>query len=297
MDEAQDQLDRPSIPGHEQERRRHARKGAARIWEQVRLAPGDVRSRRADLRNCLAQKAREANVDLIIEATKAGSNSFVVPKYLNRRRFREDIDGLRFRINVLYEFHGDRKWRERANILREVEVRAKQLVRLLSSQTESEWIKSRLASERSGLIGEDIKKGEWHSKDVEEFTNIETLLVDLRRLEQSATRALGRDDMKGVAPYPQARSLFQSMISTGLPAIFIRRFRQPITFGSRQHAQSAADREDGPFLRFAEAVLADLGIESERGAPYSRATIAREYRRLTSAGNPKKKVGTSRVSE
>jgi hypothetical protein len=219
----------------------------------------------------------DAEVDHILEAV----GERFVPPGLSGRRLRKDIDWAGTHYHVRAE-GSDARWRERCERLRDVEKLARKLRKKLSDET-GEWVRHRISG--SFPLGEGAPRAAgYRSRDpapslhalrhglarlarvaVREVTKVETLLLD-------GSKSIGPTGPN--RPWPNERSAFNWLVEW-LAEIYSRHF------GRDAGSSRETDGPDvnGPYIRFVEAVLADLDILNRRGGkpkPYSRAYIARE---------------------
>src|SRR5215207_1612042 len=136
-----------------------------------------------------------------------------------------------------------------------------------------------------------------------------TLCHGLARLARVAVREVSREvEIKTgeaesirpltspTAPWPQERNAFHWLIGVELVGIFERHFGRRAAPGRSHNDYTGETGEaNSPYIRFAHAVLADLGIKSNRGKLYSRETIARELTRIKTGAPARRKPKYERV--
>jgi len=233
--------------------------------------------RRRDRETRLAAAIKRANVEHILDAVGRKH----VPDFINRRRLREDIDNIGKIARTYADLDDDRLSRNRLKRLQEVERTARKLRSQLSDE-DGRWVRQKLGP------GFPLGEGEFRRKRKDRAPSISGLMFGSARLARLARRERGRSSP--YAPVPQDRSAPEWLIGVHLPEIYHRYFLKPPGVGrSHDPINELSGEANSPYIRFAEAVLTELGITTNRGAPYRRETISREFQRARSGEQPRRK--------
>ena len=252
----------------------------------------------------LAQANESAEVDVIVTAVR-------LKHRLSPRRLRNDIRWANTHYRTRADLGSDARWRERCERLRDVEKLARKLREKLSDET-GEWVRHRISG--SFPLGEGAPRVRKHRRAAgyrsrDPAPSLYALCHGLARLARVAVREVSREvEIKTgeaesirpltspTAPWPQERNAFHWLIGVELVGIFERHFGRRAAPGRSHNDYTGETGEaNSPYIRFAHAVLADLGIKSNRGKPYSRETIARELTRIKTGAPARRKPKYERV--
>ncbi|PVE25954.1 hypothetical protein DC522_01560 [Microvirga sp. KLBC 81] len=221
---------------------------------------------------------KAANVDHILKAV----GRMHIPRTINRRRLREDIEWAGSLWDTLNELDSRGLWSGRVHRLKDIEMAARRLRSLLSNDTA--WLQQ--------VIGQQFPLGEgaMRGKRRDPAPSLRGLVVGLARLARITNRARGQT--KPEAPLRQDKSAAEWLIGTHLPEIFEQHFQQQARIArprSHHGEKEITGKANSPYIRFAEAVLNELGIKSTHGGPYSRETILKVFQQTRSGAKPRRK--------
>ena len=130
--------------------------------------------------------------------------------------------------------------------------------------------KARKAAKRLAVVLEAGEVGDWSvtspsGGDLKSRDFANKLVCDI----DAALRAKRSDLEQAYADTFKAHSPFEWLVGIYLPDVYELNFQKKPTVS-----------EDGPFVRFGESVLRELGVAKDDGAPYKRSSIARTLRSI-----------------
>jgi hypothetical protein len=214
--------------------------------------PKSLRRRATEKR--LAYAKQQANVDHILEAV----GREYIPKWVNRRRLREDIKDALEEYNLATEFGDEALGKRRHRALRDLHQKATVLKEALHGD-DRDWFERRFAPRMGGP-----------NADRRNLSSFQPLSEGLDRL-----LALAEHDLSDRVPQGRLLELDRSafvILVGNLSKVFERRLG--IEAGYKRDPYSDTDgNAKGLFISFAQAVLHEAEIRRPNGLAYSPNTI------------------------
>ncbi len=242
------------------------------------ISPREKSSSRLLAEARLAQAIKQADVEHILDAV---GREFV-RKRINRRRLRRDINEAAVDASVYAWLDSSRQRREFADHFEEIERTARHLRKLLSGSNAGKLARLNFR------FSFPTREGNLRRKRVDRAASMEGLVIGLARLARVARQERNRIPID--APMPRERNAREWLIVEYLPRIFERYFGREAKIGrAHNYIEGTTGKANSPYIRFASAVLNDIGIVTTRGKPYSPETISREFQRVRSGARPRRK--------
>jgi hypothetical protein len=195
-----------------------------------------------------------------------------VPQGLKLEALRDDLRGCYSRWRSLTQLSSNTLARQRFQRFHAVAKRAECILALLDDGVIGGWVREQIAMTFPLKEGAPVRKTAEFRTDhgqPDPAPSFNGLLGGLQRLAESARyKAAYFSDF---ALYRLSRSPLEYFVANVLPKVFQVHFKHPMRKFSRA---SAGSKARGPYIRFAEAALRELGI-TNKGKPYAPETIAK----------------------
>ncbi len=235
---------------------------------QSPMPPREKSLRRRACEKRLVYAKQQANVDHILDAVGLEH----VPKWINTRRLREDINMAGVLAASLAELDSSRTWRERVERLEKIERTARRLRRLLSDDV------GRWAQQELGQVF-PLGEGGLRRQRRDPAPSVTGLVFGLARLARAARRK--REQTTPDAPWRQDESVSDWLLGRHLPKIYERWIRRPA--GRSRTFKADNGKADGPYIRFACLVTNELGYQ------YSEETVVKALSNIKSGAKRRRK--------